>query len=90
MQNKGFSPMWLVLIVAVVGFLAILAYGFLNLANIGPQIPQEVPTAEDSQVKELGTLSGSDEINVIESELNSTNVDSLDVGLNEEVEASGI
>ncbi len=91
MRSKGFSPMWLVLIVAVVGFLVILAYGFANLVKIGgPQIPQEVPTVEDSQVTELETLSDSDEVNVIESELGSTNIEALDQGLNEELQSVGL
>lgn len=90
MGNKGFSYMWLILMVAFVGFLAILVFTVLNLSGIGePQTPVESPAIGDSQIKELETLSDSDEINVIESELNNTNVESIDAGLDQEVKVAG-
>lgn len=88
---KGFSPIGLVVLVAIVGVIAVFAYSFLNLVRQKPTAPSEVPAVSgDAQVQDLEKLSDSDEINVIESELNSTNVEALDQGLNEEVNALGL
>ena len=70
-----------VLVVAVVVFA--LVYAFYNF-NFGKKEATGEPTVvRDEQVQKLETLSDSDEIGVIEADIQGTNLDNLDEGLNQ-------
>lgn len=80
--KHGFSTLILVVIVAVIGIIAIYVYGVKTGQT--DKVPVYLPGKEqDQQVEDLGQVSNSDEIEVVENELNSTNFESLDEGMNE-------
>ncbi len=85
-MNRAMFNLWLILAVAIIGLVAILAYGIFNVGKIKKTTqPSEISTQPvDLQVRELTKISGSDDIDVIEQELSATNVESLDQGLAEE------
>lgn len=89
MRSRGFSPIWLVLVVAIIGVVAVI---FLRLSNVGKVGQTKIPTAqiEDQQIRDLQNLRPSDEVEAIEFDLSSTNVESLDQGLSEAVQAAGL
>ncbi|MBI2327869.1 hypothetical protein HYU92_06135 [Candidatus Curtissbacteria bacterium] len=80
--RHGFSTIFWIIIVVIVFVIAIYYY------QVGKSAVEEaamyVPLKrQDQQTKDLQKLSGSDEVSDIESDLNSTNFDSLDEGLSE-------
>ena len=80
---KGSIVIWLVLIlVVIVGVFIFL--GKLNLTSLKNSLPIAPPQiGADKQVNELGNLSQSDEIDAVESDLDSTKLDDLDKDLSE-------
>ena len=78
MRSKGFFNLWLIIIVAAIGVAAILAYGIFNFAKIKKAVPGASPAAVDQEVSKLESLSSSDEIEVIEEDLKTTDIDNLD------------
>ena len=70
-----------VLIAAVVVFALIFA--FYNFGLGTKQETGEPSVVKDEQVQKLETLSDSDEIGVIEADIQGTNLDNLDEGLNQ-------
>lgn len=81
--KRGFSTLFLVIILAVVilGFIGIFAISKMNY-SINKQ-PDTQQVEVDDQVKTLQSLSNSDEIGSIEQDINATNFDNLDDGINE-------
>ena len=75
--RKGVLGIGLIAAIAVIALVAIIFFGILDLGKFGnlPEVPSIVP---DRQVQELENLSDSDDVNVIEQELNDTNIDQLD------------
>lgn len=77
--KRGFSTLWIIVAVAIVGVVAVLAFGVLDFYKIKkPDIGQKTQVEEDQQVQNLNTLSTSDEVDVIEKDLDLTNLDALD------------
>ena len=77
--RSGFSTLLIIVFVAIVGVMAVLAFSFLDVSK-----KTEVttgPAEMDQQIKQLQTLSTSDEVPDIEKDLSSTNIDSLDSDL---------
>lgn len=85
-QNKfqrGFSPLFIILVVVIVGLAAIAVFAIFNAGKLGQPVTQTPAAAGDEQVKSLRTLSGSDEVVDIDKDVSSTNVDALDTGLDQ-------
>lgn len=85
-QNKfqrGFSSLFIILVVVIVGLAAIAAFAIFNSGKLGQPVTQTPAAVRDEQVKSLQTLSGSDEVVDIDKDLSSTNVDVLDTGLDQ-------
>lgn len=81
MQTRGFSTLLAIIAVAVIGLAAVLAFGVF----------QEPAVVEDQKLKELETVSTSDELPDIERDINETNLETLDVELSEvDKEAKGL
>lgn len=76
----GLLNILIILLVTAVGILAVVVY---SRKNIGKTTPQQVTETLDGQVLKLNELGSSDEIPLIEAELNSTNLDDLDQGVAE-------
>ncbi len=77
--RMGFSTLWIIVAVAIVGVVAVLAFGVLDFYKIKkPDVGQKTQVEEDQQVQDLNTLSTSDEVDVIEKDLDLTNLDALD------------
>ena len=89
MRAKGLSPLLVVIIVAVVGTVAFLFYKLSPLQNVGLTPVSEGQVEGDRIKRDLGILSKSDDINVIDRELNSTNFDKIDEGLDSELKQAG-
>lgn len=73
--QRGFSLLFLVAIVAVIGGIVLL---FMSISGVNRS--GEIPKGEntqDQQVADLEKLSSSDEISDIEGDLNSTSLDNL-------------
>lgn len=82
-SKRGFSTLFLVIALAVVilGFVGILA---ISKMKYSPNQQPDVQQVEvDDQVKTLQSLSNSDEIGAIEQDINATNLDNLDEGINQ-------
>lgn len=79
--SKGFSTLWILIAVAVVGVVAIIAFGILDVAKL--KKPAQYVLPEDKQVQQLQTLGQSDEISVIEQDIDNTNLDNLDAEMGE-------
>ena len=78
-NNSGFSPLFIILIVAAIGVVALLALGVLDLGNINRSKPAEVSQVdEDPMLGELKVLGASDQISVIEKDLNDTKLNIVD------------
>ena len=78
---KGFSIILILIIVAVLGFAALVVFGPQRIGNFSiPDYGISEPTA-DSQIKKLNNLSGSDEISAIEKDVDKTFLENLDQGL---------
>jgi hypothetical protein len=75
--KNGFLGIGLIAAIAIIAMVAIIFFGILDLGKFGnlPEVPSIVP---DRQIQELENLSDSDDVGVIEQELNDTNVDQLD------------
>ncbi len=80
----GFSTLWIIVVVAVIGLIAVVSVGKIGR---GPK-PTPAPV-EDAQVQELTTLSSSDEVEAIEADINATNLEDLDAELGEVDSALG-
>lgn len=81
-DSRGFTFLWLILVVAVVVILMAFAFGVLDINNITNKGMYQTP-ASDKQVQDLSKLSSSDEVLSIESDLNNTNLNNLDQGLDQ-------
>lgn len=79
--KKGFTILWLVLIVFVFLLIMAFAYGFLDFSKVTDRQYQAVQT--DQQVQELSVLESSDEIGSIEGDLDKTDFGDLDQGIDE-------
>ena len=78
-DRRGFSTLIIILIVAVIGVVALLAFGVLDLGNINRSKPAEVSQVnEDPMLGELKVLGASDQISVIEKDLNNTKLNIVD------------
>lgn len=78
-RGRGFSSLWIIIIVALIGLAAVVAFGVLDVAKI--KKPSIQTSDVDQKVQELNTLSTSDEIDAIEKDINSTDLDNLDEGI---------
>lgn len=77
MQTKGFSTLWIIVAVAIMGIAALVAFGVLDVAKI--KKPEEGIVSEvDRQIQQLETMSTSDEIADIERDLSATDLDAID------------
>lgn len=77
-MSGGFGSLAIMLLaaVAVIGLIAIFVFSPTG-SSVKRKTGQEI-TAEDHRLQQLTTLSSSDEIGDIETELNTTNLDSID------------
>ena len=65
--RSGFSTLVIILIVAVIGLVALMAYGVLNVGNINRSQPVQISkTAGDPMIKDLEVLGASDKVSDIE------------------------
>ena len=84
-MNKNLKPgnvlLIAVLIAAVVIFALIFAFYNFNLGK--KETTGESTVVKDEQIRSLETLSDSDEIGVIEADINSTNLENLDQEINQ-------
>lgn len=79
--KKGFSAILIILVVAIVVLAAVVVF---SLGKFGQQPAVQAPAVvQDKQVENLGILSGSDKVEDIDKEVNSTDIDSLDAGLDQ-------
>lgn len=77
--RTGFSTLWIIVAVVIVGVAAVLVFGVLDFYKI--KKPVERPATqveEDQQVRQLNTQSTSDEIEVIEQDISATDLEALD------------
>lgn len=79
---KGFSTLWIIVAVAIVGTAAVLAFGVLDVAKIKKPDVGRLPET-DQQLQQLSTFSTSDEVVDIEKDLNATDLDAIDNELSE-------
>lgn len=88
MPNKrvDIPPVILILIAIVVGVLALFAYMYPIGVNNSGSDPVEV---QDPQVRQLESVSASDDVETIQAELDETNVENLDNGMDEAARDSG-
>lgn len=77
----GLLNILIVLLVAAVGIFAVVVYSRKNLGKT--TAPQQTVETLDGQVQKLNALESSDEVSSIEQDLNSTNLDDLDLGIAE-------
>lgn len=90
MQTRGFSTLLIIIVVAVMGIAAVLAFGVFDAGKLKRTV-QEPSVGQDQQLKELETVSTSDEVPDIERDINETNLETIDVELSEiEKEANGL
>lgn len=75
--RRGFSTLWIIVVVAVIGVIALLA---MNKMGKMPPVPS---TTFDRQIQELQKLSNSDEIGDIQKDLDATTLEGLDQELGE-------
>jgi len=78
--NRGFTVLWLSLVVSVIVMLVALVFGFLDFSKLTNRGGYQTPPV-DQQVQDLQNMSSSDEVVNIESDLNNTKLDNLDLGL---------
>ena len=79
--KKGFLALLIILAVAILGLAAAVAF---SLGKFRQQPLVQTPAVvQDKQVESLETLSGSDKVEDIDKEVNSTDIDSLDAGLDQ-------
>ena len=84
-MNKNLKPGNILLIAVLFAAVVVFAlvYAFYNF-NLGKKEATGEPTVvRDEQVQKLETLSDSDEIGAIETDINSTNLENLDQELNQ-------
>ena len=81
-DSRGFTILWLILAVAVIVMLVAFAFGVLDVNNISNKGLYQI-TSGDKQVQDLQKLDNSDEVFSIESDLNNTNLNNLDQGLDQ-------
>ena len=84
-MNKNLKPGNVLLIAVLIAAIVVFAliFAFFNFGLGTKQETGEPNVVEDSQVQELETLSDSDEIGVIEADINSTNLENLDQEINQ-------
>lgn len=75
--KRGFSTLWIIVAVAVIGVIALVAINKMG------KIPPAPSTTFDRQIQELQKLSNSDEIGDIEKDLDATTLEGLDLELGE-------
>lgn len=76
--ETGFSTILIILLVAAIGIFAVVAFGVLDVAKFKKPDALQKVQVEDQQLKELNTLSTSDELPDIESDLTGTNFEEID------------
>ena len=84
-MSKNLKPVNVLLIAVLIAAIVVFAlvFAFFNF-NLGEKEPaSESSVVRDEQVQKLETLSDSDEIGVIEADIQGTNLDNLDEGLNQ-------
>lgn len=81
------APFWMILTVIVVGASTLFLYMY-SIKGIG--IPKAPAQIEDPKIQELQNLNDADDVATIEKDLNSTDVEGLDAGLDQAVRDSGI
>lgn len=84
--RKGVIFLWLTLVAASVIILFAFVFGILDFSKLPGKSPNQVI---DQSAQDPGTLSGSDEVESIEEDLNNTDLDSLDEGLDQVGQDSG-
>lgn len=75
--SSGFSTLWIIVAVAVIGVIALLAINKMG------KIPPAPSTTFDRQIQNLQKLSSSDEIGDIQKDLDATTLEGLDLELGE-------
>ena len=73
--KRGFSTLWIIVAVAVIGLIALLA---INKMGKIPPVPS---TTFDRQIQNLQKLSNSDEIGDIQKDIDATALEDLDLEL---------
>ena len=84
-MSKNLKPGNVLLIAVLIAAIVVFAlvFAFFNF-NLGEKAQTgESSVVKDEQVQKLETLSDSDEIGVIEADIQGTNLDNLDEGLNQ-------
>lgn len=71
----GFAPLIVILVIAIIIALVVLAFSYFGKTKYGQSLTQTVNS--DSQVEELRTLGVSDEVSVIETDLDKTNLEKI-------------
>lgn len=74
MRSRGFSTLWLVVGIAVVGVILVAIVASGGKLKVSPPAAQQI----DTQVESLQKLSTSDEVTTIEAEAESTDLGNLD------------
>ncbi len=85
-QNKlrqGFSGLIIILVIAIIALAAIVAFSLFHSGKLTGQPTMHVTQPQDQQVKNLQSLSRSDSVSDIDKDVNSTDVGSLDAGLDQ-------
>jgi len=80
---NGFLTLWIVLLVIVIGVAALFAFGIFDMGRFkkGPSTSQTPQTVEDQQTQNLEKLSSLDQIVDIQKDLDTTDIDNLDLEL---------
>lgn len=85
--KNGFSSLFVILVVILMAVaIGLVLWQTLGLSSIKTSIPfpgGKSPTIVDNQVKQLNTLSGTDEIADVEKDLNETTLDQIDEELSQ-------
>lgn len=79
----GFAAAMIMLILAVMAIASLIVFGSLSVSNIKLPEYEFGRAGQDSQVRDLNNLSTSDEIGAIEKDINSTNLENLDLGIDD-------
>ena len=81
---KGFAIVWIVISMVLVSVLLMFASGVIDIDKIKKPAEHIVSTVEkDEQVRALNEQSSSDEIEAIEKDINTTNFNDLDQGIDQ-------
>lgn len=77
--KQGFSTLLIIVAVAIIGAMAVLAFGVLDVWQIKKaQVPSAKISDVDQVIKDLDNLSSSDELPDIERDLTATDLENLD------------